>query len=140
VNAALLGEFSLSLLLILGVMKLMATSFTIGSGASGGIFAPSLYIGSMFGYAMGLLLHAASPSLANQPSSYALAGMAALFAGAAQAPITAIIMIPEMSQDFTLIPPIMASSVTSFIVAWLCLRGSLIYTLKLARRRIRLRR
>jgi CIC family chloride channel protein len=139
VNAALLGEFSLSFLLILGVMKLMATSFTIGSGASGGIFAPSLYIGSMFGYTMGLLLHAVSPSLANQPASYALAGMAALFAGAAQAPITVIIMIPEMSQDFTLIPPIMASSVTSFIVAWLCLRGSSIYTLKLQRRGIRLR-
>jgi CIC family chloride channel protein len=139
VNMALLGEFSLLLLLTLGVFKLIATSFTIGSGASGGIFAPSLYMGSMFGGAMGLLFQAVAPSVVHQPSTFALAGMAALFAGAAQAPINVIIMIPEMSHDFELIPPIMASSVTSFFVAWLFLRGSSIYTIKLQRRGINLR-
>jgi chloride channel protein, CIC family len=139
VNAALLGEFSLILLLVLGAVKLIATSFTIGSGASGGIFAPSLYMGSMFGGAMGLLFNWAFPSVVHQPFTYALAGMAALFAGAAQAPINVIIMIPEMSRDFALIPPIMASSVTSFFVAWLFLRGSSIYTIKLQRRGVNLR-
>jgi CIC family chloride channel protein len=139
VNAALLGEFSLILLVTLGVLKLIATSFTIGSGASGGIFAPSLYMGSMFGGALGWLFHAAFPSVVGQPFTFALAGMAALFAGAAQAPINVIIMIPEMSRDFALIPPIMASSVTSFFVAWLFLRGSSIYTIKLQRRGVNLR-
>ncbi|MGB9023057.1 MAG: chloride channel protein, partial [Candidatus Bathyarchaeia archaeon] len=139
VNAALLGKFSLLLLLTLGALKIIATSFTIGSGASGGIFAPSLYIGSMFGGAMGLLFNWAFPSIVHQPFTYALAGMAALFAGAAQAPINVIIMIPEMSHDFALIPPIMASSVTSFFVAWLFLRGSSIYTIKLQRRGVNLR-
>jgi CIC family chloride channel protein len=139
VNMALVGGFSLSLLLMLGVLKIIATSFTIGSGGSGGIFAPSLYIGSMFGGAMGLLFNWAFPSVVHQPFTYALAGMAALFAGAAQAPINVIVMIPEMSRDFALIPPIMVSSVTSFFVAWLFLRGSSIYTLKLQRRGIKIR-
>lgn len=84
------------MLLTLGVLKMIATSFTIGSEGSGGIFAPSLYIGSMFGGAMGLLFHLAFPSVVHQPFMYALAGMAALFAGAAQAPINVIVMIPEM--------------------------------------------
>lgn len=105
VNAALLGKFSLLLLLTLGALKIIATSFTIGSGASGGIFAPSLYIGWMFGGAMRLLFNWAFPSGVHQPFTYALAGMAALFAGAARAPINVIIMIPEMSHDFALIPP-----------------------------------
>jgi CIC family chloride channel protein len=139
VNMALMGELSLLLLLTLGVMKILATSFTIGSGGSGGIFAPSLYIGSMFGGALGLLFHSTFPSIVHQPSTYALAGMAALFAGAAQAPINVIIMIPEMSHDFALIPPIMASSVTSFFITWLFLKGSSIYTIKLQRRGVNLR-
>lgn len=139
INMVLIGELSLILLVTLGVLKIMATSFTIGSGGSGGIFAPSLYIGSMFGGALGLIFHYVFPSVVHQSFPYALAGMAALFAGAAQAPINVIIMIPEMSNDFTLIPPIMASSMTSFFVTWLFLRGSSIYTIKLQRRGVNLR-
>ena len=139
VNMVLAGELALATLLILGAAKLLATAFTIGSGGSGGVFAPSLYIGSMFGGALGTIFHTLFPSLATDPSTYALAGTAALFAGAAQAPINVIIMIPEMSGDFALIPPIMTSSVTSFFVAWLYLRGSSIYTLKLERRGIKIR-
>ncbi len=139
VNMVLIGELSMILLVTLGVLKILATSFTIGSGGSGGIFAPSLYIGSMFGGALGLIFHSMFPSVVHQPVPYALAGMAALFAGAAQAPINGIIMIPEMCQDFTLIPPIMASSMTSFFVTWLFLRGSSIYTIKLQKRGVNLR-
>ncbi len=139
VNMVLAEELTLPMLLALGAAKLMATSFTIGSGGSGGVFAPSLYIGSMFGGALGTIFHIIFPSLVENPSTYALAGMAALFAGAAQAPINVIIMIPEMSGDFALIPPIMASSVTSFFVAWLYLRGTSIYTLKLERRGVKIR-
>jgi len=115
VNMALAGELSLLLLLTLGVLKMIATSCTVGSGGSGGIFAPSLYIGSMLGATMGLLFSLLFPSIVHQPFTYALAGMAALFAGTAQAPINVIIMIPEMSNDFSLIPPIIktiASAIT----------------------------
>ena len=139
INLLLAGKLTLILLILLGILKILATSFTIGSGGSGGIFAPSLYIGSMFGGALGILFHMLFPSIVTQPVTYALAGMAALFAGAAQAPINVIIMIPEMSGTFTLIPPIMASSTMSFFIAWLILRGSSIYTIKLERRGIKLR-
>jgi len=138
VNKALTGELSLTLLLILGISKMVATAFTVGSGGSGGIFAPSLYIGSMLGGAIGLMFHQAFPDVVSQPFTYSLAGMAALFAGAAQAPLNVIVMIPEMSEDYSLIPPLMVSSIASFIVARLFLRGSSIYTLKLERRGIRI--
>ncbi|MHA1582900.1 MAG: chloride channel protein [Candidatus Baldrarchaeia archaeon] len=139
VNMVLAGELTLFSLLTLGILKMVATSCTIGSGGSGGIFAPSLYIGSMLGAAMGLLFNSLFPSIVHQPFTYALAGMAALFAGVAQVPINVIIMIPEMSNDFSLIPPIMISSSISFFVAWLILQGSSIYTIKLYRRGIVLR-
>ncbi len=139
VNKALLGEFGITLLLALGILKMVATAFTVGSGGSGGIFAPSLYIGAMFGGVLGLLFQWLSPGMVSQPFTYCLAGMAALFAGAAQAPLNVIIMIPEMSNDYSLLPPLMVSSVTSFIIAWLFMRGSSIYTLKLERRGVKLR-
>jgi CIC family chloride channel protein len=139
INRALAGEFTLILLFSLAGAKWLATTFTIGSGGSGGIFAPTLYIGAMLGTAGGLLLHACFPAAAQEPAKYALAGMAALFAGAAQAPLNIMIMIPEMSRNYGLLPPIMASSVTSFVVAWLVLRGSSIYTLKLQARGLDLR-
>lgn len=139
VNMALAGEVGLTLLLLLGTLKMLATSFTIGSGGSGGIFAPSLYIGSMFGAAMGIALHQTFPYLVEHPFTYSLAGMGALFAGAAQAPLNVIIMIPEMSGDYALIPPLMASSTSSFLVAWFFLRGSSIYTIKLERRGVKIR-
>ncbi len=139
INMVLAGELTLMLVLTLGMLKILATSFTIGSGGSGGIFAPSLYIGSMFGTATGILFQAAFPNLVSHPFTYTLAGMGALFAGAAQAPLNVIVMIPEMSGDYALIPPLMASSVSSFFVAWIFLKGSSIYTIKLERRGVKLR-
>jgi CIC family chloride channel protein len=139
VNKALAGSMTLGLLLILALAKMLATAFTVGSGGSGGVFAPSLYIGAMFGSSLFYLYAAAFGGLVNDPLGYALAGMAALFAAAAQAPLNVIIMIPEMSRSYTLIPPIMASAGTSFVIAWLLLRGSSIYTKKLEKRGIRVR-
>ncbi|MCE4625999.1 MAG: chloride channel protein [Desulfurococcales archaeon] len=140
VEAALLGMIPAMLMLLLGVSKMLATSFTIGSGGSGGVFAPSLYIGAMLGGALATLYYRiVPPGLLGDPLGYQLAGMAALFAGAAQAPLNVIIMIPEMSGSYTLIPPIMASAGMSFTVAYLLLNGRSIYTIKLLRRGLRIR-
>ena len=139
INLELAGRFTLFLLLALGGLKLLATALTIGSGGSGGIFAPTLYIGAMFGGAFGLVFNSVLPSVVHQPAKYALAGMAALFAGATQAPLNIMIMIPEMSNDLALLPPVMASSVISFAVSWFFLRGASIYTLKLQKRGLDLR-
>ena len=138
-NLALAGKIGLGLLVLLGAVKMIATAVTIGSGGSGGIFAPTLYIGGMLGASAGLMLQWVFPALVQQPVKYALAGMAALFAGATQAPLNIMIMIPEMTGDFGLLPPIMACSVSSFLVSWLFLRGASIYTLKLEKRGIDLR-
>ncbi|MCE4600404.1 MAG: chloride channel protein [Desulfurococcales archaeon] len=139
IDKALSGSIPLRLLLLLGVAKMLSTSLTIGSGGSGGVFAPSLYIGGMFGLSLGLVYQGLFPGLVRQPATYALAGMASLFAGAAQAPMTVIVMVPEMSEDYSLIAPFMASASMSYLVAWLLLRGSSIYTLKLERRGVRVR-
>ncbi|MHA1202532.1 MAG: chloride channel protein [Candidatus Heimdallarchaeaceae archaeon] len=139
IDLALAGSLAIGLAFLLGAIKILATSFTIGSGGSGGIFAPSLFIGAMFGVGFGGLFKLAFPSLVEQTYTYGLAGMAALFAGAAQAPFNVIFMIPEMSNDYALMPPIMLASFTSFFVTWLFLKGSSIYTIKLQRRGINIK-
>ena len=125
------------LLAALGLVKLLSTSFTIGSGGSGGIFFPGLYIGAMIGGAYGWLVHTLYPWTAG-PGAYALVGMAALFAGMTQAPITGIIILFEMTQDYRIILPLMLSTVVATLLASLMSRET-IYTLKLTRLGIRLR-
>ncbi|HEX54722.1 MAG: chloride channel protein [Candidatus Altiarchaeales archaeon] len=135
VDVALAGRISLSLLILLGILKILSTSFTIGSGGSGGIFAPSLFIGAMFGGAFGLILNQIFPEIVKFPMAYALVGMGALFAGAAGAPLTCIIMIPEMAGNYFLIPAMMVACVSSYLVFSVFSREN-IYTLKLVRRGI----
>ncbi len=125
-------------LLLLAFMKLVATSFTLGAGNSGGVFAPALFSGAALGGALGLVLQRALPGLDINPGAYALVGMAATFAGAARAPMTAILIVFEMSNDYRLILPLMFATVISTFVAQILLPES-IYTLKLARRGIVLR-
>lgn len=133
VNLVLVGGISsLALLVALGIIKILATSFTIGSGGSGGVFAPSLYIGSMFGGVFGLLL--AHIGATANPPAYALLGMGALFAGAARAPLTSLVMIPEMYRNYTMLPSFMIACVASYAISRVLLRDSSIYTLKLERR------
>jgi len=135
IEMVLLNMLPPTLMLVLGISKLLSTSLTIGSGGSGGVFAPSLYIGSMLGGVLALVYSNIFPSAyLGDTMGYELAGMAALFAGAAQAPLTVIVMIPEMSGSYSLIPPIMASAGMSFIVAWILLKGRSIYTIKLLKR------
>lgn len=129
---------SLTLLAPLAIAKLVATSFTLGAGNSGGVFAPSLFAGAALGGSMGLIFHNMFPHLYINPGAYALVGMAATFAGAARAPFTAILIVFEMSGDYRLILPLMLATVISTFIAHALHRES-IYTLKLARRGIILR-
>lgn len=135
-DLALMGEFSIMMLLLLIVSKIVATSFTIGSGGSGGIFAPSLYIGTLLGLAFGYIIQAVAPSMdpLGSPLAYGVGGMAALFAGAARAPLTTMFQIPEMTHSFALFPPLALICGISYIIASLLLKGSSIYTIKLERR------
>jgi CIC family chloride channel protein len=133
VNQALLGEIALQSLVILLLLKIVATSLTLGSGGSGGVFAPSLFIGAMLGGALGTVAHQFFPALTSTSGAYALVGMAAVFAGATRAPFTAIIMLWEMTRDYNIILPLMVAVVISTVISR-SLNRETIYTLKLVRR------
>jgi CIC family chloride channel protein len=132
VEGILSNDLSWYLVVILMGAKLIATSLTLGSGGLGGVFAPSLYMGSMLGGSYGYLLNQLFPSMTALPGAYALVGMAGVFAGIAQAPITAIIIIFEMTGDYKVVLPLMLVCVISALVArGICPES--IYTLKLVR-------
>ena len=130
-------DYTVRFMLLLVGLKIVATSFTIGSGNSGGIFAPSLFIGGMLGGIVGVIAHGLWPEIAPNPGAYAIVGMAALFAGAARAPITSILIVFEMTGDYQLILPLMLATVLSTLLAEHMLSES-IYTLKLKLRGITL--
>ncbi len=136
IDAAFDLAIPINVLLILAIAKFLATSASIGSGGSGGVFAPTLFIGVMIGTAAGLILEAMGIYLVPVPVM-ALLGMAALFSGAAKAPLTAIIMTSEMTNDFQLILPLMFTVVTSWVVSSLLLKREDIYTLKLRKRGVK---
>jgi CIC family chloride channel protein len=125
-----LADGRLLLLLMLG--KLIATSLTLGSRGSGGIFAPALFIGAMLGGAVGQFWsqHVAA---ATSPGAYALVGMGALFAAVSHAPMTAVLTIFEITGDYRMILPLMLACGIASIVAQNISRVS-IYNLKLLRR------
>lgn len=108
---------SIILMMALVLVKILATSFTISSGGSGGVFAPSLVIGAMVGGAFGQVLYLAFPTIINMPGSYALVGMGALLAGAAKTPIAAIVMVSEMVGNYNLLAPMMVASTISYVLA-----------------------
>ncbi len=137
IESTLLGTVSFSLLFVLMLLKPLATSLTLGSGNSGGVFAPALFTGGALGGAFGLVVEKLLPGATAGPGAFATVGMAAVFAGAARAPFTAILIVFEMTDDYRLILPLMAAVIVSLIVSERLHKES-IYTLKLARRGIRL--
>ncbi len=138
IEAALTGPLPWILLISLLFLKLLATALTLGSGNSGGVFAPALFMGAMLGGLFGLGVDMAFPQYAINPGAYALAGMAAVFVGAARAPLTAILIAFEMSNDYKVILPLMTATIIALVVAHR-IHPESIYTLKLARRGLRLR-
>jgi CIC family chloride channel protein len=139
ISIALLGKLTISAAFALMAIKIIATALTIGSGGSGGIFAPSLFIGSTLGAGVGALLTRWLPGITGQQGAYALVGMGAVFAGAAHAPITAILILFELTDDYRIILPLILAAGIATILSHHWLRGESIYTLKLSRRGIRLR-
>lgn len=135
IELALFGKIAIGLVSALIFVKILATSLTLGSGGSGGVFAPSLFIGAMLGEAYGKLTQFLIPNIALPAGACALVGMGAVFAGAAQAPISAIIIIFEMSGNYKIILPLMITCIISTVVVRQFSKES-IYTLKLRRRGI----
>jgi CIC family chloride channel protein len=133
------GGYTARFLLLLLAGKLIATSLTIAIGGSGGVFAPSLFLGAMLGAAYGDAAGGLAPHLVSQPGAYGLVGMGAVFAAAGRAPITSLLIIFELTGDYRIILPLMVAIVVSTAVASLLGHDS-IYTLKLRRRGIELRR
>jgi CIC family chloride channel protein len=123
----------LPLVILLIVLKIAATSLTLGAGGSGGVFAPSLFIGAAIGGATGMICHHFFPSLTAPASAYALVGMAAMVAGTTGATFTAIVMTFEMTRNYAIMLPLMLSVVAAnYIVR--ALYKETIYTKKLSRR------
>jgi len=141
IDASLAGTVVLGALIVFGIFKILATSFTLGSGGSGGVFAPTLFIGAAFGGALGLVFSTLLPGLvpASSVITFALVGMAALFAGSGRAPITCIVIMMEMTHDYFLILPLMIAVSASFFVSSLIEEES-IYTMKLSRRGVHISR
>lgn len=131
------GEGLWYTMLALIVLKILATNLTLGSGNSGGIFAPSLFIGAMAGGFFGYVVHSLFPSVTAHPGAYALVGMAAVVAGTTHATITSILIVFEMTKDYRIMLALMIACVFSTLIARRLLTGS-IYTMKLIRRGISL--
>ncbi len=116
VQMALEGKIFWGTMLLLVFLKIAATSCTISSGGSGGVFGPSVFIGAMLGGAFGFLGHKVAPGWVINPNSFVLVGMGGFFAGVAKVPIASIIMACEMSASYTLLVPLMVVSSISYLL------------------------
>jgi CIC family chloride channel protein len=129
--------FGLVLALLVG--KLVLTPVSIGSGFPGGVFAPSLFIGALVGEAFGQVATALFPQMGITPAAFAMVGMAAVLAGAVHTPLTAVILLFEMTNDYRIILPLMFAVTISIVIAQRLQRES-VYTLALSRKGVRLER
>ena len=127
------GRYAIGFLIVLLIGKTIATSLTIGIGGSGGVFAPSLFIGAMLGASFGLVAQSVVPGIAGPIGAYGLIGMGAVFGGAARAPITGVIIMFELTGEYSIILPIMVAVVLATLLSHRLTPDS-IYTLKLSRR------
>jgi CIC family chloride channel protein len=133
------APFGLGFLLALLLAKLVLTPLSIGGGFQGGVFAPALFLGACLGALVGTLGDTLLPGLNLNPPAFAMVGMAAVLAGATHAPLTAVLLLFEMTNDYRIILPLMAAVVTSELVSRLGAKGS-VYTLGLLRKGVRIDR
>jgi CIC family chloride channel protein len=117
VGDALNGSMAFKMMLLLVVLKLITVTTSYASGNAGGIFGPALFIGAMLGGAVGTVAHHFFPGYTANPGAYALVGMGAVFAGIVRAPMTSVLMIFEMTQDYAVIVPLMIANMISLFIA-----------------------
>ncbi len=117
VDRVLDGEVVLRLVLMLGALKIFATAICYASGNAGGIFGPSMFIGAMLGGGVGAVVHQWFPSSTAGPGAYALVGMGTAFAGVIRTPLTSVIMIFEVTRNYSIIVPLMISNLIAFAIS-----------------------
>jgi chloride channel protein, CIC family len=117
VGDALNGNMAFRMMMLLVVLKLLAVTTSYASGNAGGIFGPALFIGAMLGGTVGTVAHYLFPAHTATPGAYALVGMGAVFAGIVRAPMTSVLMIFEMTQDYAVIVPLMIANLVSLFIA-----------------------
>jgi CIC family chloride channel protein len=117
VGEALNGRMAFQLMAMLVVLKLIAVTTSYATGNAGGIFGPSLFIGAMLGGTLGTIAHHLFPAYTAMSGAYALVGMGAVFAGVVRTPMTSVLMIFEMTQDYSVIVPLMIANLVSLFVA-----------------------
>src|SRR5579885_1730922 len=118
IDKVLNGEVVLRAVVLLAVFKIVATAVAYGSGNAGGIFGPSLFIGATMGAAVGSIEHRSFPAYTAGPGAYALVGMGTAFAGIVRTPLTSVIMIFEMTRDYTIIVPLMISNLIAYLISY----------------------
>ncbi len=117
VDRVLNGDAVLQTVIILGILKLIATATCYSSGNAGGIFSPTLFMGAMMGAATGGVAHKLFPGITAGPGAYALVGMGTAFAGIIRTPFTSVIMIFELTRDYTIIVPLMISNTIAYFIS-----------------------
>ena len=130
INDSLWNKIDTNMLIILIFAKLLATTFSLGSGASGGVFAPSLFMGATLGGAWGQIINNFFPDIITTTSTYSLIGMGAVVSAVTQAPISAILIIFELTNSFDIITPLMLSCIISLLITNRIIKKS-IYLAKL---------
>ena len=118
VDRVLNNDVVLSTVLVLAVLKIVGTPLCYSSGNAGGIFGPSLFIGAMLGASVGSVAHTFFPDSTATPGAYALVGMGTAFAGIVRTPLTSVIMIFELTRDYTIIVPLMISNLIAFVISY----------------------
>jgi CIC family chloride channel protein len=117
IDTVLSGNFAIQAVAILAVLRIVATPVAYSSGNAGGLFGPSLFVGAMMGATTGGIAHKLLPGLTANPGAYALVGMGTAFAGIVRSPMTSVIMIFEMTRDYSIIVPLMISNLISFMIS-----------------------
>jgi chloride channel protein, CIC family len=117
VERVLNGDVTVQVVVLLCVLKIVATAVCYSSGNAGGIFGPSLFIGAMMGAAVGDVAHHFFPAWTAGPGAYALVGMGTAFAGIVRTPLTSVIMIFEVTRDYTIIVPLMISNLIAYYIS-----------------------
>lgn len=134
INALFHGQFAWQMVLMILVLKLIATSATFGSGAVGGVFTPTLFVGAFLGYLFGDIIQILFPTLHTNPLAFALVGMGAFLTAATQTPLMSILMLVELTRDYQNILPLMIACVLAYYACLSTSKGASIYRENLKRK------